>query len=142
MRPPSKSPTSLLRALKGVQWLGRKEPSSTAKKENLANLQVNGRTSLGYQSEISLELTTFRMNTCKSVSKQRTLTTFRINTYAKTGGRGSTPFRALHHARTSAAWRPSHGDRLCEDHCQKPCGFACLPNPCRVCRGCRLRRLR
>src|SRR6266404_5006556 len=35
-------------------------------------------------------LTTFRMNTCKSVSKQRTLTTFRMNTYAKQGegGRG------------------------------------------------------
>src|SRR5258708_7393046 len=27
----------------------------------------------------------FRMNTCESVSKQRTLTTFRINTYAKQG---------------------------------------------------------
>src|SRR6266404_7342814 len=33
-------------------------------------------------------LTTFRINTCKSVSKQMTLTTFRINTYAKPGGRG------------------------------------------------------
>src|SRR6266404_4842953 len=32
-------------------------------------------------------LSTFRMNTCKSVSKQSTLTTFRMNTYAKTGGR-------------------------------------------------------
>jgi hypothetical protein len=30
----------------------------------------------------------FRMNTCKSVSKQGTLTTFRMNTYEKTGGRG------------------------------------------------------
>src|ERR1700682_6312728 len=28
------------------------------------------------------------MNTCKSVSKQTTLTAFRMNTYAKTGGRG------------------------------------------------------
>src|SRR5258708_31962935 len=27
----------------------------------------------------------FRMNTCESVSKQRTLTTFRMNTYAKQG---------------------------------------------------------
>jgi hypothetical protein len=34
----------------------------------------------------------FRINTCKSVSKQRTLTTFRMNTYAKTGGRGSTEY--------------------------------------------------
>ena len=33
-------------------------------------------------------LTPFRMNTCKSVSKQKTLSTCTINTYAKTGGRG------------------------------------------------------
>src|SRR6266404_4236847 len=33
-------------------------------------------------------LTTFRINTCKSVSKQRTLTTFRINTCEKQGGGG------------------------------------------------------
>ena len=33
-------------------------------------------------------LTTFRINTCKSVSKQMTLTSFRINTYKKTGGGG------------------------------------------------------
>jgi len=33
-------------------------------------------------------LSTFRMNTCKNVSKQRTLSPFRMNTYAKTGGRG------------------------------------------------------
>src|SRR5467141_1519461 len=30
----------------------------------------------------------FRMNTCKSVSKQRTLTTFRMNTYEKHTGWG------------------------------------------------------
>src|SRR5713226_7749914 len=35
-------------------------------------------------------LTTFRINTCKSVSKQRTLTPLRINTYKKQG-RGGTP---------------------------------------------------
>src|SRR6267143_4983533 len=33
-------------------------------------------------------LTTFRINTCKSVSKQRTLTIFRINTYEKQGEGG------------------------------------------------------
>ncbi len=37
-------------------------------------------------------LSTFRMNTCKSVSKQRTLSPFRMNTYAKTGGGGSHTF--------------------------------------------------
>ena len=30
-------------------------------------------------------INTFKMNTCKSVSKQRTLTSFRMNTYAKRG---------------------------------------------------------
>jgi hypothetical protein len=34
-------------------------------------------------------LTTFRMNTCKSVTKQTTLTLFRMNTYAKPRGRGA-----------------------------------------------------
>src|SRR5258708_1151088 len=34
-------------------------------------------------------LTTFRINTCKSVSKQRTLTTFRMNTYEKPGEGGT-----------------------------------------------------
>ena len=37
---------------------------------------------------IGPSLTTFRINTYKSVSKQRTLTTFRINTYAKRGEGG------------------------------------------------------
>ena len=34
-------------------------------------------------------LTTFRMNTCKSMSKQTTLSIFRMNTYAKPRGRGA-----------------------------------------------------
>src|SRR5579859_1399348 len=33
-------------------------------------------------------VTTFRINTCKSVSKQKTLTSFRMNTYEKRGGGG------------------------------------------------------
>jgi hypothetical protein len=33
--------------------------------------------------ENAAQLSTFRMNTCKSVSKQRTLSTFKMNTYAK-----------------------------------------------------------
>ena len=36
-------------------------------------------------------LTTFRINTCKSVSKQSTLTIFRMNTYAKQGEGGGRP---------------------------------------------------
>src|SRR5260370_38332143 len=39
----------------------------------------------------SLRTTTFRINTCKSVSKQRTLSPSRMNTYEKTRGRGGTP---------------------------------------------------
>jgi hypothetical protein len=38
-----------------------------------------------------LRLTTFRMNTCKSVSKQKTLTPFRMNTCEKRGEGGTTP---------------------------------------------------
>ena len=38
-------------------------------------------------------LTTFRMNTCKSVSKQSTLTTFRMNTYKKQGEGAPPPAR-------------------------------------------------
>jgi hypothetical protein len=36
-------------------------------------------------------LTTFRMNTCKSVSKQKTLSIFRMNTYVKPGEAGPPP---------------------------------------------------
>src|SRR5712664_15298 len=39
-------------------------------------------------------LTSFRINTCKSVSKQRTLTPFRMNTYEKTGV-GGTPGKEI-----------------------------------------------
>jgi hypothetical protein len=39
--------------------------------------------------EIGVTLTTFRINTSKSVSKQRTLTLFRMNTYEKEGGEGA-----------------------------------------------------
>src|SRR3984893_5607138 len=37
----------------------------------------------------AIPLSTFRINTCKSVSKQRTLSPSRMNTYAKTRGRGA-----------------------------------------------------
>jgi hypothetical protein len=43
-----------------------------------------------------LALTTFRMNTCKSVSRQTTLTTFRMNTYEKPGEGGTRHLRAAH----------------------------------------------
>ncbi len=43
----------------------------------------------GCKSTEITTLTTFRINTCKSVSKRRTLTTFRINTYKKPRGGGA-----------------------------------------------------
>jgi hypothetical protein len=43
----------------------------------------------GCESTDTSTLTTFRINTCKSVSKQSTLTTFRMNTYKKMGGGGT-----------------------------------------------------
>jgi hypothetical protein len=54
-------------------------------------------------------LTTFRMNTCKSVSKQSTLTTFRMNTYVKRGEGGTLQAaglvtRSQTHAESRDAW--------------------------------------
>jgi hypothetical protein len=43
----------------------------------------------------ALDSKSFRMNTCKSVSKQRTLTPFRMNTYEKHRGEGGAPSRSL-----------------------------------------------
>ncbi len=42
----------------------------------------------GCKNSETATLTTFRINTCKSVSKQRTLTPLRINTYKKPGEGG------------------------------------------------------
>src|SRR5260370_1628927 len=49
-------------------------------------------------------LSPFRINTCKSVSKQTTLSPFRINTYEKTGGWGRVHFPSL---RKQTRGRPS-----------------------------------
>src|SRR5260370_40658789 len=63
-------------------------------------------------------LTSFRINTCKSVSKQRTLTPFRINTYEKHRGRGVVRLTS------SSAFRekktPSSGGRARGDTPAKP----------------------
>ncbi len=47
----------------------------------------------GCKNSETATLTTFRINTCKSVSKQATLTSFRINTYEKRGEGGTRLFR-------------------------------------------------
>jgi len=48
-------------------------------------------------------VSTFRMNTCKSVSKQRTLTTFRMNTYKKQGEGGGPLSQVVTSPKLSAA---------------------------------------
>ncbi len=47
----------------------------------------------GHFAQFLCNITPFRINTCKSVSKQMTLTPFRINTYEKHGAGGGSPQR-------------------------------------------------
>jgi len=63
-------------------------PLSTAFTQNTLVVASACRTFQRHTRVLLPAITTFRMNTCKSVSKQRTLTPFRMNTYAKTGGEG------------------------------------------------------
>ena len=68
------------------------EPSSS-QGENRPRHHGSGtartRKSTSLAHELCLLLTPFRINTCKSVSKQSTLTIFRMSTYAKQGGGGA-----------------------------------------------------
>jgi hypothetical protein len=55
-----------------------------------------------------LALTPFRITTCKNVSKQRTLTSFKMNTYVKPRGRGVTsspPFTPTHSVCSAPLWQ-------------------------------------
>ena len=71
-------------------------------------------------------LSTFRMNTCKSVSKQSTLTTFRMNTYAKQGEGGGvvdlvfSTLRSLFRSQRSlcCAFSASASDKRREQSCR------------------------
>src|SRR6266478_4533498 len=72
--------------------------ASARRPRRLFTQSLEGRVILGQRiclakgrsnTETTAALTTFRINTCKSVSKQRTLTPFRINTYKKTGEGGT-----------------------------------------------------
>ncbi len=49
-------------------------------------------------------LTGFRINTCKSVSKQMTLTLFIINTYAKPGGGGRRRRKSVSKGKLKLGW--------------------------------------
>jgi len=56
------------------------------------------------ERETRPDLSPFKINTCESVSKQRTLTTFRMNTYIKTGG-GVCAKRSIHGYGTGAQFQ-------------------------------------
>jgi hypothetical protein len=60
---------------------------------NLNLLGMNTFSRMPWFAQFWCNLSPFRMNTSKSVSKQRTLTTFRMNTYEKQGGGGGSPQR-------------------------------------------------
>src|SRR5690348_6488097 len=59
------------------------------------HLPIEYSSDLGPAMQNATPVSTFRMNTCESVSKQRTLTIFRMNTYEKQGEGG--PSRSRHH---------------------------------------------
>src|SRR5258708_6925801 len=65
-------------------------PSEGADEDPRCGRRTYGAPEVGHTQNAGLaSVTTFRINTCKSVSKQMTLTTFRINTYEKRGGGGT-----------------------------------------------------
>jgi hypothetical protein len=63
--------------------------------DSLASLRLQFLTSTSLKiAQFLCNVSPFRMNTCKSVSKQRTLTIFKMNTYEKARGRGVSRFRS------------------------------------------------
>jgi hypothetical protein len=80
-----------------------------------------------------LFLNTFRMNTCKSVSKQRTLTPFRMNTCEKTGG-GRTLFPRLPSLSVAAYTSKLRGKTPCS--VRKLFAPKCAPHCSSRCRWC------
>ena len=59
---------------------------------NSLNLfRINADLERSHFAQFWCNVTQFRINTCKTVSKQTTLTSFRINTYEKTRGWGAPP---------------------------------------------------
>src|SRR5712692_921814 len=84
----------------------------------------------GCKNTKTATLTTFRINTCKSVSKQRTLTLLRINTYKKTG-EGGTPASRRYHARRMLHVAPlSPVPSLDCAYFPSPRGCTLYPAPC------------
>src|SRR6266851_5670536 len=64
---------------------GRRFPAHSRPSDAPSGASKGAHFAKGCKSAETATLTTFRMNTCKSVSKQRTLTIFRMNTYKKQG---------------------------------------------------------
>src|SRR5258708_12519066 len=58
---------------------------------NLKPLRMNKISKNPHFAQFWCNISSFRINTCKSVSKQTTLTSFRINTYEKQGEGGGSP---------------------------------------------------
>src|SRR6266852_2745172 len=71
----------------------RRNPRARPTPPNLCRVVLGSGSKLfGFSSsdcKSAAPVSPFRMNTCKSVSKQRTLTTFRMNTCEKQGGGGT-----------------------------------------------------
>jgi hypothetical protein len=74
--------------LQPVRFCGRTTLTKTGNKVTFA---------LAKDSQVAQTLSIFRMSTYENVSKQITLTPFRMNTYAKTRGRGQASVRWLQH---------------------------------------------
>ena len=62
---------------------------------NLNPFRMNTCRAKPHFAQFWCNVTPFRINTCKSVSKQTTLSTFRINTYEKTGAWGIPSYRPI-----------------------------------------------
>src|SRR6266849_301339 len=73
----------------------------------------------------------FRINTCKSASKQTTLTPFRMNTYEKTGG-GGTPGKEISNfpVRGSANVRRMRHVAALSPVCSLDCAYFLSPRGC------------
>src|SRR6266481_4294715 len=77
------------RYLRESPGLSRVHPKGSARPDHSAQFWCN--------------VSPFRINTCKGVSKQTTLTLFRINTYEKTGG-GGPLLTSLHRSLVTSAY--------------------------------------
>src|SRR5216684_6007599 len=74
---------------------GRRFPAHSRPSDAPSGASKGAHFAKGCKSAETATLTTFRINTCKSVSKQSPLTTFRMNTYEKQGEGGTPADRRL-----------------------------------------------